>query len=89
MRARELRDVVEVLILPSLERAIEELTKKNGSRRKARLLVGQSVQHLRDMMVRDKQPEEAPIKPAGPRLGIEIQRDAAKGADPVALNTGL
>ncbi len=65
MRARELRDVVEVLILPSLERAIEELTKKKGSRRRARLLVAQSVQQLRDMTVSAKQPEEAPIEPPG------------------------
>ena len=65
MRARELRDVVEVLILPSLERAIEELTKKNGSRRKARLLVAQALEQLRGVTVRDKEPEEAPIEPPG------------------------
>lgn len=59
MRARDFRDVVEVLIIPSLERALDELTGKRGSRRKARLLVQQSVDQLFGMMVVDKKPEPA------------------------------
>ncbi len=47
MRARELRDVIEVLIVPSLYGALVELTKKKGSRRKARLLVKQALDQLR------------------------------------------
>ena len=80
MRARELRDVLEVLIVPSLYGALRELNKPRGSRRKARLLVKQALDQLVGM--RGK-PE-----PAAPGLGQLVQRDAAKGTDPVALNTG-
>ena len=50
MRARDLRDVIEVLILPSLNRAVDELTARNGSKRRARLLVEQSRDQLSGMM---------------------------------------
>ncbi len=65
MRARELRDVIEALVLPSMERAFVELTKKNGSRRRARLLVQLSVNQLSGMMAKPK-PAETPFDP-GPR----------------------
>jgi hypothetical protein len=65
MRARDLRDVVEVLIIPSLERALKELYGKGGSRRTARLLVQQSVDQLYGMMVVDKTPEPAATPPRG------------------------
>ena len=64
MRARELRDVIEVLIVPSLERALNELSDRRGSRRKARLLVQQSVDQLFGMMVVDKKPEPRRRKPS-------------------------
>ena len=35
MRALDLRDVIEVLIRPSLDRALDELAAKNGSKRRA------------------------------------------------------
>lgn len=63
MRTREVRDVIDVLILPGLDRALDELTKKNGSRRRARLLIGQSVDQLRKMTARDEEPEKAPAEP--------------------------
>ncbi len=57
MRARELRDVIEVLIVPSLDLALEELNQKRGSRRRARMLVQQSVDQLRKML----EPTEAAV----------------------------
>ncbi len=75
MRARELRDVVEVLILPSLERALNELNQRRGSRRKARLLVQQSVDQLYGMMVVDKRVERT-TAPSQPPLGAaDLQHD--------------
>lgn len=102
MRARELRDVIEVLILPSLERALNELNKPRGSRRRARLLVQQSVDQLFGMMVVDKKPVMPPVLKPGERLPLDRldelagqpplgqlqQRDAGARVDPVALNTG-
>lgn len=46
MRARELRDVIKILVLPNLERALRDLTDKRGSRRTARLLVKQAFDQL-------------------------------------------
>ncbi len=60
MRARELRDVIEVLIVPSLDRAVKELVEKRGSRRKARLLVQQSLDQLRGMMEQEPTPTHEP-----------------------------
>jgi len=59
VRAREIRDVVEILVLPSLTRALDELTKKKGSRRVARLLVKQSVDQLRGMVREPEEPESS------------------------------
>ena len=56
MRARETRDVIEVAVLPSLERALVELEGKSGSRRKARILVDQAVQQLRGVVAKDQAP---------------------------------
>ncbi len=58
MRAREIRDVIDALILLGLYRALWELTKKNGSRRRARLLVSQALDQLCKMTARDE--EEPP-----------------------------
>ena len=65
MRARELRDIVEVIILPSLDRALAELRGKGGSKVRARLLVQQSVDQLRGAMREDADPPAEP-KPDEP-----------------------
>ncbi len=54
MRARDLRDIIDVLVLPSLERALEELEPKGGSRARARILVSHAAEQLRGIVV---QPE--------------------------------
>ena len=50
MKALEMQDVLDVLVVPGLGRALDELTKKNGSKRRARILVAQSLDQLRKMM---------------------------------------
>jgi hypothetical protein len=77
MRARDLRDVVKVLIIPSLERALKELYGKGGSRRTARLLVQQSVDQLYGMMVVDKTPEPAATPARGITDDFELTNPAA------------
>lgn len=86
MRARELRDVIEVLVVPSLYGALRELNKPRGSQRKARLLVKQALDQLVGMMVTDK--GEHAIWPDQPPLGQLQQRDTGAQGDPVVLNTG-
>jgi hypothetical protein len=58
VRARDIRDVVEIILLPSLERAYDELYAKGGSRRKARILIAQSIDQLRMIC-----PPPAPARP--------------------------
>jgi hypothetical protein len=82
VRARDLRDVVEVLIIPSLERALKELYGKGGSRRTARLLVQQSVDQLYGMMVVDKTPEPAATPARGITDGFELTNPANGGSTP-------
>ena len=81
MRARELRDVVEVLILPTLDRALEELTSKNGSKRRARLLVQLSVNQLSGMMAPSEPTVEEQYRAAAAPFG--------KPADQPEYGTGV
>lgn len=92
MRARELWDVIEVLVLPSLWSALQELNKpRHGNRTRARLLVKQSFEQLRMGLLSSK-PKSSGITTFEmqqvPPLGQLEQRDAGAQGDPAVLNTG-
>ncbi len=83
VRARDLRDIIDVLVLPSLERALEELEPKGGSRARARILVRHAAEQLRGIVV---QPEADRFnrmrQQERQEAGVHRQTDLDCDADP-------
>ena len=88
MRARELRDVIEVLIVPSLDRAVRELVDKRGSRRKARLLVQQSLDQLRGMMAEPVEPAPSGRRKPSAKGSVADFEVVNPADDPKSVPTG-
>ena len=84
MRARDLRDIIDVLVLPSLERALEELEPKRGSRAHAATqLRGVVVQPEADRFNRMRAAEKEAASTTRP---LDLQRTDTPAA---AVNTAV